>query len=67
MRASPGACLIVTRAGVRVKRCSGCKVEQPLEAFTKGTGPGGYHRHCRACCKDYRVRRASPPTTTRTP
>lgn len=49
-----------------VKRCAGCKQNQPLAAFTKGTGPGGLHRHCRECCKAWRLRKlaaagAKPP------
>jgi len=56
MNPHPYRCQIVVRDGVRVKRCSGCQVEKPLTDFTKGTGPGGYHRHCRACCKAYRNR-----------
>jgi hypothetical protein len=43
----------------RVKRCARCHVDKPLPAFTKGTGPGGLHRHCRECCAaDRRRRRA---------
>jgi hypothetical protein len=53
----PYRCGIFMREGVRMKRCSGCQLEKPLTDFTKGTGPGGYSRHCRQCHKDYRERR----------
>lgn len=43
--------------GQRVKRCSGCKADVPLEQFNLGSGPGGYHRHCRNCCKAAHARR----------
>jgi hypothetical protein len=45
--------------GLYVKRCAGCKTDKPLGAFSKGTGPGGLHRHCRDCCRQYRARKAS--------
>jgi hypothetical protein len=38
----------------RVKRCAGCQRDKPLAAFTKGSGPGGLHRHCRDCCRAWR-------------
>jgi hypothetical protein len=45
--------------GAQVKRCAGCKAERELRYFSKGTGPGGYHRHCRNCNAAYnRERRA---------
>jgi hypothetical protein len=40
-----------------VKRCAGCKVDHPLEAFTQGTGPGGLHRYCRDYLKAWRQQR----------
>lgn len=42
--------------GQKVKRCSGCKVDHPLAAFAKGSGPGGLHRHCREYQREWRKR-----------
>ncbi|TAK45232.1 MAG: hypothetical protein EPO27_10455 [Betaproteobacteria bacterium] len=50
-------CQIQIVEGRRVKRCSGCKILKPVEAFNQGSGPGGYHRHCRDCCKAFYSRR----------
>lgn len=47
---------ITVLAGVRGKRCSGCKLHKPLTQYTRGTGPGGFHRHCRFCNQAYRER-----------
>ena len=52
-----GSCLVTLLNGLRVKRCSGCRQQKPLDAFTLGSGPGGYHRHCRDCCKAYREKK----------
>ena len=48
------SCLIRTVAGKKVKRCSGCKQDLDLEAFPRGTGPGGFSRHCRECHRTWR-------------
>lgn len=50
---------IERRAGVAVKRCSGCKEQLPLDRFNKGSGPGGLHRHCRACQVAWRAKKAA--------
>ena len=40
--------------GVRVKRCSTCKVDKSLADYNQGIGPAGLDLHCRACRKAYR-------------
>lgn len=54
-RIGNGGAFIRTVEGRRVKRCAGCKLDKPLDAFSLGTGPGGLHRHCRACCREWRI------------
>lgn len=56
-RVKNGGAFVRTVNGVKVKRCAGCKVDHPLDAFTKGTGPGGLNRHCRAYHAAWRARR----------
>jgi hypothetical protein len=43
--------------GAKVKRCTGCKTDRPLEQFSRGTGPGGLHRYCRNCVRAYHAAR----------
>lgn len=57
------SCLIRTVEGRKVKRCSGCKQDRELDAFHKGTGPGGLSRHCRECHKTWR--KAHPRSGTK--
>jgi hypothetical protein len=46
--------LIRWHEGKRVKTCTGCRHDLPLERFTAGSGPGGLNRYCRACNAGYR-------------
>jgi hypothetical protein len=46
--------LIRWHEGRRIKACSGCRQDLPLDRFTAGSGPGGLHRHCKACCAGHR-------------
>ncbi len=50
-------CFIQLVDGVERKRCSGCRELKLLEAFNKGTGPHGLHRHYRNCQKAHRLRK----------
>lgn len=43
--------------GQKVKYCSGCKADHPLDAFNQGMGPGGLRRHCREYEKQWREAR----------
>lgn len=45
--------------GAKVKRCTGCKTDRALEAFSRGSGPGGLHRYCRNCVRAYNAERAA--------
>lgn len=56
-RIGNGGAMIRTVEGVKVKRCAGCKVDHPLNAYSQGTGPGGLHRHCRIYQAEWRRRR----------
>lgn len=64
-RGPNGAGDIRVVGGKRVKRCAGCKVDQELARFSAGCGPGGYHRHCRACCAAWRYTRFFTPAHAR--
>jgi hypothetical protein len=46
--------LIRWHEGRRVKACSGCKHDLPIERFAAGSGPGGFQCYCRACCAGQR-------------
>lgn len=47
--------LIRWHEGQRVKTCTGCRHDLPIERFSAGSGPGGYHRYCRACNAGHRL------------
>lgn len=58
-RRGPDGCAAIVTApgGKRVKRCAGCREVLEVGAFTKGSGPGGLHRHCRICVQQWRAKR----------
>lgn len=56
--ANGGAMARTLPSGERVKRCSGHKVDHPIEAFSQGSGADGLSHHCREWHREYRLRRA---------
>lgn len=58
-RRGPNGCaeIVTLPGGEKVKRCAGCREAQPLDMFVKGSGPGGLHRHCRTCTRQWNENR----------
>ncbi len=61
MRRNDSALIHTLPGGRKVKRCSGCKELLELQLFSLGSGPGGYHRHCKQCQKAWRAKHPPKP------